>query len=374
MPRIALFLALAAHAAQPALDKTVLFEHGEGGHFSYRIPGIVVTRSGAILAYAEARRNDRSDWGATDLILRRSADRGKSWSAPVVIGAMPEAFPKNPAAVARKLGGGVTYNNPVAIADRSGAVHFLFCVEYMRVFYMRSTDDGRTFSKPVEITSALEPLRAQTGWVVVATGPGHGIQLKNGRLVVPIWLSMGTGNSAHGDSVVSVLYSDDSGNSWHAGDLAVPNNSETVSPNETVAVELARGRVMLNVRSLSKQQRRIVVYSQDGATHWSAPIFDEHLPDPVCFAGMARLDGHHLLFVNPDSGPGRDRKNLTVRLSPDDGKTWPVKRALQPGPSAYADLAVLPDRTILCFYEAGVANPYDTLTLARFNLEWLTNQ
>jgi sialidase-1 len=209
--RTALFFALAAHAAQPVLEKTVLFERGKGEYLFYRIPGIVVTRSGAILAYAEARRSDRSDWGPTDLILRRSIDRGVSWSEPVVVGAMPGPFSKNPAAVAKNLGAGVTYNNPVAIADRNGAVHFLFCVEYMRVFYTRSDDDGLSFRTPVEVTAAVAPLRRVLPWMVVATGPGHGIQLKNGRLLVPIWLSPGTGSGAHGDSVVSVLYSDNSG-------------------------------------------------------------------------------------------------------------------------------------------------------------------
>ena len=128
---------------------------------------------------------------------------------------MPEVFPKNPAAVAKKLGlgagAGVTYNNPVAIADRNGAVHFLFCVEYMRAFYMRSDDDGKTFSKPVEITAAFAGFRRYWAWVVLATGPGHGIQLKNGRLLVPVWLSLGSGGGAHGESVTSVIYSDNHG-------------------------------------------------------------------------------------------------------------------------------------------------------------------
>ncbi|MCU1234946.1 MAG: exo-alpha-sialidase [Candidatus Solibacter sp.] len=387
--RIGFFVAFAALAAEPVIDRQVLFERGKGDYVFYRIPGIVVTKAGTVLAYAEARRTTRGDWGATDLLVRRSADAGKTFSDPAVVGKMSEDFPKNPAAVAKKQGlgegAGVTYDNPVAIADRKGAVHFVFCVEYMRVFYMRSDDDGRTFSKPVEITAAVEPLRKAFPWVVVATGPGHGIQLKNGRLLVPIWLSLGSGASAHGDSVVSTLYSDDLGRTWKSGEIAAPKNSETVSPNETAAVQLADGRVMLNVRSPSKEQRRLVVFSKDGATHWSAPVFEEQLPEPLCFASMVRLSlkKNRLLFVNPDNlaradgkntpGMARDRKNVTVRLSYDEGKSWPVKRSLEPGPSAYSDLAVLPDGTILCFYEAGTKTPYDTLTLARFNLEWLTN-
>jgi sialidase-1 len=85
---------------------------------------------------------------------------------------------------------------------------------------------------------------------------------------------------------------------------------------------------------------------------------------------MVRAGRRRLLFVAPDAG-GRERKNLTVRLSDDDGKNWKVQRTLEAGPSAYADLAVLPDGTILCFYESGSKTPYDALTLARFHLEWL---
>jgi sialidase-1 len=370
----ALLLALSAVAVQAAegqLEKAVLFEHDSGGYMLYRIPGIVITRTGTILAYAEARKSDRSDWHASDIILRRSTDGGQTWSAPSVIGAIERTFPKNPAAVVKKLGlgpgAGVTYNNPVAIADRNGAVHFLFCVEYMRAFYMRSDDDGKTFSEPVEITAAFASFRRHWAWVVLATEPGHGIQLKRGRLVVPVWLSLGSGGGAHGDSVTSVIYSDNHGATWKAGEIAVPNTEETTSPNETSAVQLSDGGVMMNVRSQSKAQRRIVVYSKDGARHWSAPVFHAQLPEPVCFACMARLPEDRLLYVSPDSG-GRERRNLTVRVSNHEGATWNVQRVLEAGPSAYADMAVLPDGAILCFYETGKDRPYETLTLGRFRL------
>ncbi|MGC3966856.1 MAG: sialidase family protein [Pirellulales bacterium] len=169
----------------------------------------------------------------------------------------------------------MTYNNAVGFADRDGTVHFLFCLEYCRCFYIRSDDDGQTFSKPVEITSAFEKFRSEYDWKVLATGPAHGIQLRSGRLIVPVWLSTGTGGHAHRPSVTSTIYSDDHGRTWHAGDIAVPNTDEWVFPNETVVVELADGRVMLNVRSESKNHRRIVTISPDGATGWSTPKFDD---------------------------------------------------------------------------------------------------
>ena len=367
-----LLIAVTAHGAEPLLEKTTLWEQNTAGYAIFRIPGIVVTRAGTVLAYVEARKAARTDWGESDIQIRRSTDGGRTFAAAAQIGHMDEAFPKNPAAIARNqgIGMGTTYNNPVAIADRNGAVHFLFCVEYMRAFYMRSDDDGRTFSKPVEITAAFESLRKTYAWVVLATGPGHGIQLRNGRLLVPVWLSLGTQGNGHGPSVTATIYSDDHGMTWKAGEIAGPDTPEIPSPNETTAVQLGDGRVMLNMRSPSARQRRVVTFSKDGATHWSAPVFDDQLFEPVCFASMVRMAKNRLLFVNPDSAL-RQRRNLTVRLSEDDGRTWKIKRAIEPGPSAYADLAVLRDGTIVCFYESGIAGPYEALTLARFNLEWL---
>ncbi len=361
-----------AAAAPPRFDKTVFWEHDTGGYAVYRIPGVVVTRAGTVLAYAEARRSTRSDWAEIDLLLRRSTDGGQTFSPPVRVGHMEQEFPKNPVALARNqgIGMGTTYNNPVAIADANGAVHFLFCVEYMRAFYMRSDDDGLTFSKPVEITSAFEGFRPAYAWKVLATGPGHGIQLKNGRLVAPVWLALGTQGNGHGPSVAATIYSDDHGGSWKAGEIAGPDTPEMPSPNETTAVQLADGRVMLNMRAPSATQRRIVTFSKDGATHWSAPVFDPALFEPVCFASLIRVGRHRLVFVNPD-GAKRERRNLTVRVSEDDGRTWTAKRAIEAGPSAYADLAMLRDGTILCFYESGTKTPYDGLTMARFNLEWI---
>lgn len=369
---LVLCCAVLVQAAPPALEKTVLWEHDTGEYAHYRIPGIVVTKAGTVLAYAEARRTTRSDWAEIDLVLRRSTDGGRTFSPPIRIGHMEEAFPKNPVAIARNqgIGQGTTYNNPVAIADRNGAVHFLFCVEYMRAFYMRSDDDGRTFTKPVEITRAFEALRPAYAWQVLATGPGHGIQLNNGRLLVPVWLSLGTQGNGHGPSVTATIFSNDHGRTWKAGEIAGPDTPDMPSPNETTAVQLNDGRVMLNMRAPSPKQRRIVTFSKDGATAWTAPAFDDALFEPVCFASLVRQGKHRLIFVNPDSAK-RERRNLTVRVSEDDGRTWTAKRALEPGPSAYADLAMLRDGTILCFYESGAKTSYDTLTLARFNLEWI---
>lgn len=388
-----LLLAATAFAAEPSLTKMQLFEGGQGGYKLYRIPGIVVTRHGTVLAYCEARKFTGGDWDTIDIELRRSTDGGRTFSPPEVIAHVSVPITRSPVAIEREQGKptDVTYNNPVAIVDRNGLVHFLFCVDYMRVFYMRSKDEGRTFTAPVEITSAFDQFRPEYAWRVVATGPGHGIQLANGRLIVPIWLALGTQGNGHGPSVDSTVYSDDHGATWHRGEIAVPDTPEFPSPNETDAVQLADDSVMLNVRTAGRNLRTIVI-SKDGATRWSAPRLQEDLPDPVCFAGLVRVSTkktggkNRLLFSNPDNLtrqdgrniPGKDRKNLTVRVSYDEGASWTVKKVLEPGVAGYSDLAVLPDGTILCFYETGsTAPPNGTqtreLVLARFNLEWLTD-
>lgn len=386
-------IACATAWAAPSMEKMDLFEAGTHGYALYRIPGLVVTQKGTILAYSEARKSERGDWGTIDIVLRRSTDGGKTWSAQKSIAAVDGPKRKNPVALAQGLASlnDVTYNNPVAIADRNGTVHFLFCLEYMRAFYMQSNDDGITFSKPVEITSAFDKFRPEYDWKVLATGPAHGIQLTSGRLVVPVWLSLGTGGHAHRPSVTATIYSDDHGKTWKRGDIAVPDTPDWVFPNETVAAQLADGRVLLNVRSESKRNRRLLTYSRDGASGWSEPRFHDQLLEPICMASMIsiRSEGNDLLlFTNPDylersggpSEPGRprDRKNITVQVSYDGGATWPAKRVIEPGYSGYSDMAALPGGTILCLFERGGIgdNHFRSayLTLARFNLEWVASK
>jgi sialidase-1 len=389
---ILLVVPLLGTAASPSFRTERLFEGGTGGYNVYRIPGIVVTRKGTILAYTEARRTNGNDWDTIDVVMRRSNDRGATFSPQKVIAHAPGKIDRSPVALERNQGrpGDITYNNPLAIVDANGSVHFLFCLEYMRAFYMRSDDDGETFSAPVEITAAFDAFRPDYPWRVIATGPGHGIQLTSGRLLVPIWMALGTAGNGHHPSVNGTIYSDDHGATWHRGDIAVPNTPDFPDPNETTAAQLAGGSVMLNVRTEAKENRRTIVISKDGATHWTAPHLQADLPDPICFATLMRLSTkktggqNRLLFVNPDNlqradgkdARSKDRVNLTVRLSYDEGAHWTVSRTIEPAATGYADLSVLPDGTILCLYELvpkidGAAR-HDEM-LARFNLEWLTN-
>jgi sialidase-1 len=182
-------------------------------------------------------------------------------------------------------------------------------------------------------------------------------------------MSLGTGNHAHRPSVTATIYSDDHGKTWQRGEIAVPDAPPYRYPNETVAVQFVNGNVMLNARSESDAHRRIQTISPDGATGWHKPVFNEQLLGPICMGSIIRFsrrpdnDKNRILFANPHNlerrdgkaalGKSRDRRNLSVKLSYDEGKTWPVNKSLEPGYSAYSDLAVLPDGTILCLYERG---------------------
>lgn len=375
------------------LEKVDLWQGETGGYAQYRIPAIVAAGDGTLLAFCEARKSAGGDWGTIDIMMRRSTDGGRTWDEPRVIGHIGGEIQQNEVALAQNLAkpGEVTYNNPAPIVDREmGAIHFLYCIEYARAYYMRSDDGGVTFSDPVDITATFEKFREDYGWKVIATGPGHGIQLDNRRLIVPIWMSDGTGGHAHRPSAVSVVYSDDHGATWEAGEI-VSRHPELKNPSETIPLQLADGRVMLNLRSENAEHRRALSFSEDGATGWTKPVFHDQLLEPICMASTVRLsrapesDRNRILFANPHSDEPRNpekpeashkRQNISVKLSYDEGETWPVNKVLEPGISGYSDMAAGPDGTIYCFYENGSPTGRGThvgrLTLARFNLEWLT--
>lgn len=366
------------HAASPVLEKNAVFPAGYHGITRYRIPGIVVTPKGTVLAYCEARRNDSKDWGEIEVHLRRSTDGGQTWQEPQHIAHRAARLEGNPH---RKDASGATeqtVNNPVAIVDRhTGAIEMLYCINYARCFSMRSTDDGLTWSQPTEITATFEPFRKYYDWKVIATGPGHGIQAKSGRLIVPVWIAFGK-EGDHGPSAAATIYSDDHGLTWHAGDLCLPNTTEHKNPNETMITQLSDGRIMLVNRNTSLASRKLITTSPDGATGWTPPVFHEQLWEPICMSSIITHPTGILLYSNPHTlsldkagqpipgGRGK-RENLSIKLSKDDGRTWTHSKTLDAGPSAYSDLAVLPSGTVLCLYEAK-----NDILCARFTLDWIT--
>jgi sialidase-1 len=261
---------------------------------------------------------------------------------------------------------------------------------------MRSDDDGKTFSTPVDITEAAHNFRRgwvreevadRYGWNVVAPGPGHGIQLAGGRLLSTIWMSP---HYRHRPSAIATIYSDDQGKTWQSGALLERN---LVNPSEHVAIELADGRVMTNIRSEGTEHRRATAVSPDGISNWTRPELHPELFEPVCMASLIRVSAqpkhkkNRMLFANPDSRPQsgmfvkeynmKSRDDLRVRMSYDEGQTWPVSKLMQEGGTGYSDMAVAPDGRLFILYEhvlpdEGKGRKHN-LTLARFTLEWLTD-
>ena len=228
------------------------------------------------------------------------------------------------------------------------------------VWITRSRDDGATWATPLEITSQVK----RSDWTWYATGPGNGIQLRNGRLVVPCDHNRQDGNTRHSH----VIYSDDRGTTWRIGGVAEDKT------NESAVAELKDGSLLLNMRSYHGKNRRAVARSRDGGLTWSAVELDDTLIEPVCQASLiaavpaGRKPDGRLLFSNPAA---TTRTRMTVRLSEDDGRTWNASRVLYEGPSAYSSLAMLRSGAVGVLYESGERQPYERITFARFDVAWI---
>jgi sialidase-1 len=344
-----------------------VFTSGQEGYHTFRIPATVVTPGGDVLAFAEGRKNSASDTGDIDLVLKRSTDGGRTWSGLAVVWDDGANTCGNPCPVVDRQTGTIwlllTWNRG---DDAESRIIAQTSRDTRRVFVTHSTDDGLNWAKPKEITDAAKLTR----WTWYATGPGAGIQIERGphrgRLVIPCD-HIEAGTKRYFSHVIS---SDDHGTTWKLG-----GSSPQDQVNECEVVELTGNRLMLNMRNYDRTQRtRQTAISRDGGASWTDQRHAPELIEPICQASIRRFawpaDDQMgiLLFSNPAS---TRRENMTVRLSKDDGQTWPAARLLHAGPAAYSCLVVLPDKTTGCLYECGEKSPYETITFARLPLEWL---
>lgn len=336
-------------------DAENLFAAGQGGYHTFRIPALLVTRSGTVLAFCEGRKNGRGDAGKIDIVLRRSADGGRTWG-PMLLAAED---------------GTNTIGNPCPVQDRdSGVIRLLLCRNTEHgdekeilagkaprdVLTIRSEDDGLTWSPLEDITAAVK----RPDWTWYATGPCHGIQTRGGRLVIPCnhaVLDPAEGRS--GPYISHAIYSDDGGETWQLGEDAGPDT------NECTVAEMEDGTLYLNMRSYHGHNRRAYSRSYDGGSTWTAPELDEALVDPVCQGSVLRLSDDGVLFSNLAS---TRRNRLTVRESRDGCRSWNDGLLLHEGPAAYSDLAETADGTVLCLYECGENNPYERIALVRLGV------
>lgn len=339
-----------------------VFRKGENGVHTYRIPAIVQTKAGTVLAFAEARHNSGSDTGDIDLVLKRSTDGGKTWGPIITVWDDAENVCGNPSPVVDRVSGRIillsTWNNG---KDPEKKIHARESIDTRRVFCMYSDDDGLTWSKPKEITRSTK----KGGWTWYATGPCHAIQLTSGRIVVPC----DHGSFIDSKTSVSgshVIYSDNGGKTWKLGGILNVGNESTVT-------ELADGSVMLNMRTdrAGREEHgygRLVAVSHDKGKTFGEPYYDNGLIEPVCNASIINYNtdgtpGEKLLFSNPETK--NKRRNMTIRMSRDSGKYWERVCTLTEGPAAYSDLMIFPDGDMGILYECGETNPYETITFAR---------
>ena len=343
----ALLLRSALCAPPPHVE---VFRAGEGGYNTYRIPALIVSSRGTLLAFCEGRRNSGSDTGDIDVLLRRSFDGGKTWAPVQKIADFGEDTVGNPTPVIERRTGVILLlltSNPGRVTERQTGPRD------RTVWITRSTDDGATWSAPAEITAQVK----LPDWTWYATGPGNGIQLRSGRLVIPC-----DHNSASGERFSHIIYSDDRGATWKIGGIAEPRT------NESAIVELKNRELLFNMRSYHGKNRRAVQRSQDGGLTFAPLTLDEDLIEPVCQASMITDAKGRVLFANPAA---TTRSRMTVRMSSDGGRTWAAARVIHEGPAAYSSLAILGGGTIGLLYELGEAKPYERIAFAHFDTNWI---
>src|SRR5690606_3415382 len=366
-----------SYMANDSLKTMVLFEQNTDGYHTYRIPSLIVTPKGTVLAFAEGRKNSGSDTGDIDLLLRRSFDGGKTRDKQQVIWDDGPHVCGNPTPVVDEQTGTIwlllTWNRG---DDQERDIIAKRSQDTRRVYVMSSDDEGATWTRAKDITATTK----DPSWGWYATGPGVGIQIQHGapkgRLVIPCDHSYDDPSGIVGgggyDYGAHSIYSDDNGKTWQLGGTIRPK------ANECQVVELAdgEGTLLMNIRSYFGRNLRTHAWSKDGGINWSDPQDAVGLVEPVCQASLIRhswptkSNKSILLFANPAS---TKRENLSVKLSQDEGKSWPYSRTLYPGPAAYSSLATLPDGFVLCLYENGTNGPYEKITLARFDIDWLYN-
>ena len=362
-----LMIILCFHDTATANDtKVAVWTSGSNEYHSYRIPSVIKASNGHLLAFCEARKGSLSDAGNIDVVMKRSADNGLTWSDQVVLWD----------------DGNNTCGNPCPVVDQSTGTLWLLLTKNLgsdhesdiihkkaestrTVWVMSSYDNGDTCTEATEITATTK----DPSWGWYATGPGIGIQIRNGlhagRLVIPCDHSYDDpdGNVRKGPYGYGAhtIFSDDHGRTWQMGGTIRPHS------NECQIFEAAdqKGTLVMNSRSYFGRSRRTHAVSHDGGLSFSAPVDVADLVEPVCQGSVIRHSWPIgdapgiLVFSNPANA--KSRIDLTVKFSYDDGTNWKKSKLLHKGPSAYSCLVTLADNRAGCLYEAGTKNAYETI-------------
>jgi len=358
------------------IEKNDVFISGTEGSAFYRIPSLVTTNKGTIIAVCDARIERWNDApNNIDLAMKRSFDNGKTWTPIKIIADYPGEEAAGDASMLIDKQTGTIWLFFDYILPKEGfkpemLKEFKVAEDYdkWRIVYfyaIKSDDDGESWSNPIDLTYLKKP-----DWDYLVAAPGNGIQTKNGRLIMPTY-------SSRSHLVINScqsLYSDDHGKTWQIGNTIGEYN---VEPQ---VVELEDGSLMMNVRQTKQKGFRMYTTSKDGGLNWNAMVDETNLPEPgfgvqASFIRLSgKLDGdskNRILFSNPATTKGREK--LTIRISYDEGKTWRFGKVLFAGPSGYSSMTALPDGSIGMLYETGEKSLLEKIAFARFNVEWLTD-
>jgi sialidase-1 len=365
-------------------DEFVVFENEQEGYACYRIPAIVKAPDGQLLAFAEARRSNCGDFGDVDLVLKRSHDNGTRWGPLEKVVDFGEMQAGNPAPVF-DLTDPAYPKGRLFLFYNTGSAHEADVRKgkaIREVWYRTSTDQGRTWSAPVNITSQTSRPRAPgvnaaydfpDDWRSYANTPGHALQIQNGpkkgRIFVAANHSAGPPQEHFRDYSAHAFFTDDHGRTFRLSPtIGFPGG------NEAIAAETSDGSLLFNFRNQSGDPRyRVQAFTSDAGDSWEDVKVMKDLPDPVCQGSMIRYVSKRgkpvLLFSNPNSQ--QKRENLTVRVSRDDGRSWSEGRLIYAGPAAYSDLVIQQDKKIGVLYEK---DNYARIVYARFDYAWLTKK
>jgi len=329
------------------------------GYNWYRIPSLVATPKGTLIATCDQRKGSHADHGQeTDVVMRRSSNGGSTWTDTVVLASKPEAtLHSGPSLVDERLGRLFKFYRvaPVVPDHRTLFDEMRDRAEHWWAwgagnFEIHSDDDGATWSEPRRLDFAHpdSTMPPRLGNSV------HGIQMSDGTLLVPACCSCADRFEYDADmpSRSFLLVSEDGGETWYTGATWAPGYAQM----EFTIAETSDGRIYVNQRSLGPYRR--MLWIDDFRCNDTPLRAESQLPEPVCHAGLHRI-GERLLFVNPavsntDRKYREDtRRNLTLQVSQDDGKTWRAILQINDGLSGYADLTELPDGAVACLYECG---------------------
>lgn len=350
-----------------------VYTSGTEGYTTFRIPAIIKSPNGELLAFAEGRVNNSGDFGNIDIVLKRSKDHGKTWSNLMVVADNGNMQAGNPAPVVDLADpdypqGRIflfynTGNNHEGEISKGNGVK--------NCFYKTSVDGGLTWSSPTDITLQVhrpnQPIinpqyNYSEDWRCYANTPGHAMQFQSGifkgRIFIAANHSAGTPKKGAKHYVAHGYYSDDHGRTFH-----LSNSLSILGSNESIAVELSGNKLMMNSRNQSADVKaRIVSISKDGGATWDTTYFDSNLIDPVCQGSIINIGEKHgknlLAFCN--NADIHQRNNLTLQISYDEGKTWKKKFLIYKNQSellqnfdysGYCDLISLDSKQIGILFE-----------------------